>query len=79
MYFLQFQCENSWTVSSNLFKTVLYPGQNFWEPSLATSIIFRGPFGIFEGHDLMEKKKQTKNGLTIYFLFWTLQGSFIYT
>ena len=50
------------------YGSVLYPGQNFWGPSLAPSIIFRGPFGIFEGHELMEKDI-TKNGLTIKFCF----------
>ena len=48
---------------------VLYPGQNFWGPSLAPSIILRGPFGIFEGHELNWKKNTTKNGLTIKFCF----------
>ena len=47
---------------------VLYPGQNFWRPSLAPSNIFRGPFWIFEGHELMEENI-TKNELTIKFCF----------
>ena len=45
---------------------VLYLGQNFWGPSLAPSIIFRGPFGIFEGHELMEKKIQLKMDLQLH-------------
>ena len=50
-----------------------YPGQNFWGSPLALSVIFRGPFGIFEGHGLMEEyngKKESYNKS----LFWTLQG-----
>ena len=35
---------------------------------MVPSIIFRGPFGIFEGHELMEKNT-TKNGLTIKLCF----------
>ena len=35
---------------------------------MASSNSFRGPFGIFEGHELMEENT-TKNELTIKFCF----------
>ena len=56
------------TLSWNNPYTELYPGQNFWGPPLTPSNIFRGPFWIFEGHELMEENT-TKNELTTKFCF----------